>query len=133
WLYDLFEKSNKNFLPRTLLRQHTVQQLMERDDFTERRKAGQPISLLELMYPLFQGYDSVAVNADIELGGNDQLFNLLMGRQTQKDSGKDPQVVITMPLLEGLDGVQKMSKSYGNHVGVKDAGNEMFAKLMSIP
>lgn len=133
WLYDLFEKSNEHFLPRTLLRQHTVQQLMERDDFTERKKAGQPISLLELMYPLFQGYDSVAVKADVELGGNDQLFNLLMGRQMQKDAGMEPQVVMTMPLLEGLDGVQKMSKSYGNHVGVKDAGNEMFAKLMSIP
>jgi tyrosyl-tRNA synthetase len=133
WLYDLFEKSNQNFLPRNLLRRHTDQQLMERDDFTERRKAGQPISLLELMYPLFQGYDSVAVKADIELGGNDQLFNLLMGREIQKDMGMESQVVLTMPLLEGLDGVQKMSKSYGNHVGLKDAPNDMFAKLMSIP
>ncbi len=132
WLYDLFEKSGSNFLPRTLLRQHTVQQLMERDDFTERKKAGQPISLLELMYPLFQGYDSVAVKADIELGGNDQLFNLLMGRQMQKDAGMAPQVILTMPLLEGLDGVQKMSKSYANHIGLKDPANEMFAKLMSI-
>lgn len=132
WLNDLFDRSQPEFLPRGLLRRHTVQQLMERDDFTERRKAGQPISLLELMYPLFQGYDSVAVKADVELGGNDQLFNLLMGRQIQKDAGMDQQVVLTFPLLEGLDGVQKMSKSYGNHVGLIDASNDMFAKIMSI-
>ncbi len=133
WLYDLFERSNSAFLPKSLLRQHTVQQLMERDDFTERRKAGQPISILELLYPLFQGYDSVAVKADVELGGNDQLFNLLMGRQMQKNAGQEPQVVMTLPLLEGLDGTRKMSKSYGNHVGVKDPQNEMFGKIMSIP
>ncbi len=132
WLLKLFDKSNPSFLPKTLLRQHTVQQLMERDDFTERRKAGQPITLLELMYPLFQGYDSVAVKADVELGGNDQLFNLLMGRQMQKEAGQEPQVVLTLPLLEGLDGGRKMSKSYGNHVGVKDHANQMFAKIMSI-
>ncbi|MBV9079997.1 MAG: tyrosine--tRNA ligase, partial [Elusimicrobia bacterium] len=118
WLYDLFDRSNENFMPRTLLRRHTVQQLMERDDFSERRKAGQPISMLELMYPLFQGFDSVAVKADVKLGGHDQLFNLLMGRQMQKDAGQEPQVVMTLPLLEGLDGVRKMSKSYGNHIGV---------------
>lgn len=132
WLYDLFDRATDQFLPKTILRQHTVQQLMERDDFTERRKAGQPITLLELMYPLFQGYDSVAVKADVELGGNDQLFNLLMGRQMQKDAGQEPQVVMTLPLLEGLDGVRKMSKSYGNHVGINDPADEMFAKIMSI-
>lgn len=132
WLYDLFDRRNPSFMPRSLLRNHTVQQLMERDDFSERRKAGLPISMLELMYPLFQGYDSVAVKADVELGGHDQLFNLLMGRQMQKDAGQAPQVVMTLPLLEGLDGTRKMSKSYGNHVGVKDAPNEMFGKVMSI-
>jgi tyrosyl-tRNA synthetase len=133
WLYDLFERSNPQFLLKSLLRHHTVQQLMERDDFTERRKAGLPISLLELMYPLFQGYDSVAVKADVELGGNDQLFNLLMGRQMQKDNGQEPQVILTLPLLEGLDGVRKMSKSYSNHVGIQDAPNDMFGKIMSVP
>lgn len=132
WLYDLFERSNPNFMPKSLLRHHTVQQLMERDDFTERRKNGLPISVLELLYPLFQGYDSVAVKADVEVGGNDQLFNLLMGRQMQKDAGQEPQVVLTLPLLEGLDGVRKMSKSYGNHIGVKDPPNEMYGKAMSI-
>lgn len=133
WLLPLFDRNNPAFLPRTFLRAYTVQQLMERDDFTERKKAGQPITLLELLYPLFQGYDSVAVKADVELGGNDQLFNLLMGREMQKKSGQEPQVVLTLPLLEGLDGVRKMSKSYGNHVGIKDAANDMFAKIMSIP
>ncbi len=132
WLLPLFDKKSPDFLPRTLLRAHTVQQLMEREDFTERKKAGQPISLLELMYPLFQGYDSVAVKSDVELGGNDQLFNLLMGRDMQKKAGQEPQVVLTMPLLEGLDGVRKMSKSYNNHIGVKDAPNDMFSKIMSI-
>ena len=132
WLYDLFDRAHPNFLAKSLLRRHTVQQLMERDDFSQRQKAGQPISMLELMYPLFQGYDSVAVNADVELGGHDQLFNLLMGRQMQKDVGQEPQVVITMPLLEGLDGTRKMSKSYGNHVGVKDAPVDMFGKIMSV-
>lgn len=133
WLYDLFDRRHPNFMPRTLLRQHTVQQLMERDDFTERKNSGEPISMLELLYPLFQGFDSVAVKADVELGGSDQLFNLLMGRQMQKNAGQHPQVVLTLPLLEGLDGVRKMSKSYGNHVGVSDAPNDMFGKIMSIP
>lgn len=133
WLYDLFDRSSADFMPKSLLRKHTVQQLMEREDFSERRKAGLPITMLELLYPLFQGYDSVAVKADIELGGNDQLFNLLMGRQMQKDAGQEPQVIMTLPLLEGLDGVRKMSKSYGNHVGVKDAPNDMFGKVMSVP
>src|SRR5258708_4754869 len=85
------------------------------------------------MYPLFQGYDSVAVQADIEIGGHDQLFNLLMGRQMQRSAGQEPQVVMTLPLLEGLDGVRKMSKSYGNHVGISDSPDQMFGKLMSIP
>ena len=133
WLYDLFNRNDENFILKGLLRNHTVQQLMERDDFTERRKAGQPITLLELMYPLFQGYDSVAVKADVEIGGNDQIFNLLMGRTLQKDAAQDPQVVMTLPLLEGLDGARKMSKSYGNHVGLNDPPGEMFGKLMSIP
>lgn len=133
WLLKLFEKDNPDYLPKKILRQHTVQQLMERDDFNERRKAGQPITLLELLYPIFQGYDSVAVKADVEIGGQDQLFNLLVGRQMQKNAGQEPQVVITLPLLEGLDGVRKMSKSYDNHVGVKDPPNQMFAKIMSIP
>jgi tyrosyl-tRNA synthetase len=132
WLYDLFDRSNPSFMAKTILRKHTIQQLMEREDFTQRQKAGQPISLLELMYPLFQGYDSVAVKADVELGGNDQIFNLLMGREMQKDAGQEPQVVMTMPLLEGLDGTRKMSKSYGNHVGVKDAPADMFGKIMSV-
>jgi tyrosyl-tRNA synthetase len=132
WLKPLFDPKNPDFLPKKIFRQHTVQQLMERDDFTERRKAGEPISVLELLYPLFQGYDSVAIKADVELGGNDQLFNLLMGRQMQKDAGQKSQVVLTMPLLEGLDGARKMSKSYGNHVGVNDNHNDMFSKLMSI-
>jgi tyrosyl-tRNA synthetase len=133
WLYDLFDRSQPTFILKTLLRHHTVQQLMERDDFASRRKAGQPITVLELLYPLFQGYDSVAVNADVEVGGTDQLFNLLMGRQMQKDAEQYPQVVLTMPLLEGLDGERKMSKSYGNHVGLTDLPSEMFGKIMSIP
>lgn len=132
WLIPLFDSKNPHFLPKTLLRQHTVQQLMERDDFTKRRDEGQPISLLELLYPVFQGYDSVAVKADVELGGNDQLFNLLMGRQMQKNEGQESQVILTMPLLEGLDGTRKMSKTYGNHIGVNDEPNEMFSKIMSI-
>lgn len=132
WLYPLFDRKNPHFLPKTLLRQVTVQQLMERDDFTERKKAGLPITLLELMYPLFQGYDSVAVKADVELGGNDQIFNLLMGRQLQKNNGQAPQVALTFPLLEGLDGKRKMSKSYGNHIGINEKPEDMFGKVMSI-
>lgn len=132
WLYDLFDRSSPAFMPKSILRNHTVQQLMERDDFSQRQKAGLPISMLELMYPLFQGYDSVAVKADVELGGHDQLFNLLMGRQMQKNSQQEPQVVMTLPLLEGLDGTRKMSKTYGNHVGVKEPQNDMFGKIMSV-
>ncbi len=110
----------------------TVAQMLQRDDFSKRYAANQPISLVEFLYPLVQGYDSVMVEADVELGGTDQLFNLLLGRELQKDAGQEPQVVMTLPLLEGLDGVQKMSKSLNNYVGVSDAPNDMFGKLMSV-
>ena len=111
----------------------TVAQMLERDDFSKRYAEERPIALHEFMYPLLQGYDSVAVKADVELGGTDQLFNLLVGRDLQRAFGQQPQVALTMPLLEGLDGVQKMSQSLGNYVGVRDAPEEMFGKLMSIP
>jgi tyrosyl-tRNA synthetase len=110
----------------------TVARMLEREDFSKRYKQGQPISIHEFLYPLVQGYDSVALKADVELGGTDQKFNLLVGRQLQEQYGQEPQVVMTMPLLEGLDGVQKMSKSLGNYVGITDAPGEMFGKLMSI-
>lgn len=115
------------------LQKVTIAQVLERDDFKKRMAAGNPISLLEVLYSLFQGQDSVALNADVELGGTDQIFNLLVGRQLQKNHGQEPQVAITVPLLVGLDGVKKMSKSYGNYVGLTDAPNDMFGKLMSIP
>jgi tyrosyl-tRNA synthetase len=115
-----------------LAAQATVARMIERDDFTRRYKAGTPISVHEFLYPLLQGYDSVALRADLELGGTDQKFNLLMGRELQKAAGQEPQCVLTMPLLEGLDGVDKMSKSKGNYVGITDAPAEMFGKLMSI-
>ncbi len=111
---------------------HTVAQMLERDDFSKRYKSNQPIAIHEFIYPLVQGYDSVALKADIELGGTDQKFNLLMGRELQKHFGQMPQCVLTMPLLEGLDGVNKMSKSLGNYVGITDTPQEMFGKLMSI-
>ena len=111
----------------------TVARMLERDDFAGRFAAGEPISLMEFLYPLLQGYDSVAVAADVELGGTDQLFNLLVGRDLQRARGMEPQVALTMPLLEGLDGVQKMSQSLGNYVGVDEPADEMFGKLMSIP
>src|SRR4051812_15334635 len=110
----------------------TVKQILERDDFEKRMTAHQPISLHELLYPLVQGYDSVALNSDVELGGTDQKFNLLSGRNLQREYDQEPQVVITSPLLEGLDGVQKMSKSYGNYIGIDEPANEMFGKVMSI-
>ena len=106
--------------------------MLERDDFNKRFKSNQPIAIHELLYPLAQGYDSVALKADVELGGTNQKFNLLVGRELQKHYGQQPQVVLTMPLLEGLDGVQKMSKSLGNYVGITESPNEMFGKLMSI-
>jgi len=111
---------------------HTVAQMLERDDFSKRYKGNQPIAIHEFVYPLVQGYDSVALRADIELGGTDQKFNLLMGRELQKHHGQPPQCVLTMPLLEGLDGVNKMSKSLGNYVGITEAPQEIFGKLMSI-
>ena len=116
-----------------LARVPTVAQLLERDDFAKRWAAREPISLLELLYPLLQGYDSVAMRADVELGGTDQTFNLLMGRAIQTAYGQPPQVVLTMPLLPGTDGVQKMSKSLGNHVGVTEPPGEMYGKTLSIP
>lgn len=115
-----------------LAARHTVARMLERDDFSKRYRSGQPIAIHEFLYPLVQGYDSVALEADVELGGTDQTFNLLVGRQLQADYGQEPQVVLTMPLLEGLDGVNKMSKSLGNYVGITDAPGEMFGKLMSI-
>jgi tyrosyl-tRNA synthetase len=111
---------------------HTVAQMLERDDFSKRYKGNQPIAIHEFIYPLVQGYDSVALKADIELGGTDQKFNLLMGRELQKHYGQPSQCVLTMPLLEGLDGINKMSKSMGNYIGITDAPQEMFGKLMSI-
>ncbi len=111
----------------------TVSRLLEREDFKSRMKAGSPVSLLELLYPVFQGYDSVAVKADIEIGGQDQIFNLLMGRDLQKNCGQEPQVVMTVPLLVGTDGEKKMSKSYGNYVAFNDHPNDMFGKMMSVP
>ena len=115
-----------------LASKHTVAQMLVRDDFEKRFKADIPISIVEFMYPLLQAYDSVALNADVELGGNDQKFNLLLGRDMQRDAGQEPQVVITMPLLVGTDGVKKMSKSYKNYIALNDKPQEMFGKLMSI-
>lgn len=116
-----------------LASRQTLARMLERDDFSKRYREQQPIALHEFLYPMVQGYDSVALECDVELGGTDQKFNLLMGRELQKSNGQRPQIVLTMPLLEGLDGVQKMSKSLNNYVGVNDAPNEMFGKLMSIP
>jgi len=116
-----------------LLAQTTVARLLERDDFQKRMAAGRPIAALELLYPLLQGYDSVAIEADVELGGTDQKFNLLFGRDVQGAYGQKPQSIVTMPILVGTDGVQKMSKSLGNYVGVTDPPEEMFGRLMSIP
>jgi tyrosyl-tRNA synthetase len=111
---------------------YTVARMLERDDFTKRYKANQPIAIHEFLYPLLQGYDSVALKSDVELGGTDQKFNLLMGRELQKQAGQSPQCVLTMPLLEGLDGVNKMSKSLGNYIGVAEPANTIFSKIMSI-
>lgn len=115
-----------------LTSRYTVARILERDDFSRRIKAGVPISVHEMLYPLLQGYDSVALASDLELGGTDQKFNLLVGRELQREYGQEPQCVLTMPLLEGLDGVEKMSKSKGNYVGITEPANTMFAKLMSI-
>src|SRR5690554_2053826 len=115
-----------------LASRQTVARMLERDDFKKRYKEGQAIAIHEFLYPLVQGWDSVALKADVELGGTDQRFNLLMGRELQREEGQEPQTVITVPLLEGLDGVQKMSKSLGNYVGITDAPNDMFGKIMSV-
>lgn len=115
-----------------LASKQTVARMLERDDFKKRYKEEQAIAIHEFIYPLVQGWDSVALEADVELGGTDQRFNLLMGRELQRDEGKEPQSVITLPLLEGLDGVQKMSKSLGNYIGITDAPNDMFGKIMSV-
>ena len=125
----------KNFVSEKLLdtlKRHTVQQILAREDFKLRLKDNSPLTMLEILYPLLQGYDSIAVKADVELGGNDQLTNLLTGRKMQQDVGQDQQIVLTVPLLVGLDGVKKMSKSYGNAVSVTDEPNDMFGKTMSI-
>ncbi len=111
---------------------HTVARMLERDDFSKRYKNGVPISIHEFLYPIVQGYDSVALKADVELGGTDQKFNLLVGRQLQQEYGQEPQLVMTMPLLEGLDGVEKMSKSKGNYIGITEPPGEMFGKVMSV-
>ena len=115
-----------------LAARYTVARVLERDDFAKRFRGGQPIAVHELLYPLMQGYDSVAMKADVELGGTDQKFNLLVGRELQKDFGQEPQCILTMPLLEGLDGKEKMSKSLGNYVGIAEPPREIFGKLMSI-
>lgn len=126
----------ENMMPQDFLHltaQYTVARLLERDDFQKRYKNNQPIALLEFLYPLLQGYDSVVVKADIELGGTDQKFNLLVGRELQKTWGQKPQTVMTLPLLEGTDGIRKMSKSFGNAIALKGSAKEMFGRLMSIP
>src|SRR6185295_16057442 len=115
-----------------LASKYTVARILEREDFTNRMKNQQPIAMHELLYPLVQGYDSVALECDVELGGTDQRFNLLVGRELQREYGQEQQIVLTMPLLEGLDGVQKMSKSLGNYIGINEAPNEQFGKVMSI-
>ena len=115
-----------------LAARHTVARMLERDDFSKRYKSGQPIAIHEFLYPLIQGWDSVVLKSDVELGGTDQKFNLLVGRQMQEAEGQEPQVVLTMPILEGLDGMQKMSKSLGNYIGITEPPNEMFGKIMSV-
>jgi tyrosyl-tRNA synthetase len=115
-----------------LAARHTVARMLERDDFNKRYNNGQPIAIHEFLYPLVQGYDSVAIKADVELGGTDQKFNMLVGRELQKDYGQKPQVVMTVPILEGLDGVNKMSKSLGNYIGINEAPEEQFGKIMSV-
>ena len=116
-----------------LTSKYTVARMLERDDFTKRYNKGQPISLHEFLYPIAQGYDSVYLNSDVELGGTDQKFNLLVGRNLQKEYGQDPQIIITTPLIEGTDGVEKMSKSYDNYIGFKDSPSDIYGKILSIP
>ena len=116
----------------SLAAKHTVARMLERDDFHKRYSSLRPIAIHEFLYPIIQGYDSVVLNADVEIGGTDQKFNLLIGRELQREFGQEPQIVITMPLLEGLDGVQKMSKSLGNYIGITDSPKDMLGKVMSI-
>ncbi len=127
WLSEL---GSEGFIK--LCAKYTVAQILERDDFQKRMQKSQPISLHEILYPIAQGYDSVMLHADVELGGTDQTFNLLVGRELQRQYGQEPQVIMTTPLLEGIDGVEKMSKSLGNYVGITESPTEMFGKLMSI-
>jgi len=115
-----------------LASQLTVARMLEREDFKTRFEGGKPISIHEFLYPLIQGYDSVALEADVELGGTDQLFNLLMGRDLQRSRGQEPQIVLTLPLLEGLDGVNKMSKSLGNYIGITESANDIYGKVLSV-
>ena len=136
----LITKNNSDWLSKmnfndiiSLASKYTVARMLERDDFTKRYKSGSPIALHEFLYPLAQGYDSVVMQSDIELGGTDQKFNLLVGRDLQKDSGQVPQIIITMPLIEGLDGIEKMSKSNDNYIGFTDTPEDMFGKVLSIP
>ena len=128
---DWLEKLNLEDVLK-LLSQFTVAQMIQRDDFAKRLAAGKPVSLVEFMYPILQGYDSVAIDADVELGATEQTFNLLRGRDLQRNAGTEPQVCMMMPILEGLDGVEKMSKSLGNYIGITEAPNDMFGKVMSI-
>ena len=128
WLEDM---GAAHFLD--LTSKYTVARLLERDDFEKRHRAGHPIALVEFLYPLLQGYDSVIVRADLEIGGTDQKFNLLVGRELQREWKCEPQIVLTLPLIEGTDGVQKMSKSFGNHIALKDPPKEMYGKIMSLP
>jgi len=133
---DFNSRWMKPMLAQDLIRlaaRHTVARMLERDDFHKRQVAQTPIAIHEFLYPLIQAYDSVALEADVELGGTDQKFNLLVGRDIQREYGQEPQIVITLPLLEGLDGVQKMSKSLGNYVGIDEPPREMFGKMMSVP
>src|SRR5207244_1444652 len=116
-----------------LASEYTVARMLERDDFAKRYRSKQPISIHELLYPLMQGYDSVAIRSDVELGGTEQKFNLIVGRALQELHQQPPQIVMTLPLLPGLDGVQRMSKSLGNYIGVTDAARDMFGKVMSLP
>jgi tyrosyl-tRNA synthetase len=127
WLKPFFAEKLLDTLKRV-----TIQQIIAREDFKNRLKDNSPLTMLETFYPLLQGYDSVAVKADVELGGNDQLFNLLMGRKMQQDEGQEQQIALTMPLLVGLDGVKKMSKSYGNYIAFNDSPNDMFGKVMKL-
>ncbi len=127
WLHDFM--ANKLL---DTLKRHTIQQILERKDFKARVADNSPLTMLETLYPLLQGYDSVAIKADVELGGDDQLTNLLMGRKMQKDLGMEPQIALTVPLLVGLDGVKKMSKSYGNYIALNDAPNDVFGKVMKV-